>query len=233
MWEPFCGAISGKGKRPLGWQLVDLWKEPASSFDAWAAAFCKATADYQRLDLPKPILLGYSLGGRLALHALLHQPELWQGAIIVAAHPGLHDETEKAARLEQDRHWAERFRTEPWDVLMRDWEAQAVFGGRPNPNPPRSGAFKRKQVASFFDQFSLSRQDNLRPALSRLTTPPVLYLTGEDDTKFTVLGRELAGRCPAITHEIMADAGHRVPWEAAEAFTGAVQDFIQSFCRIR
>src|SRR4051794_21774844 len=53
--------------------------------------------------LPSPrVLLGYSLGGRIALHALLASPQLWSGAVIVSAHPGLTDDQERNDRLQAD-----------------------------------------------------------------------------------------------------------------------------------
>ena len=75
------------------------------------------------------MLLGYSLGGRLALHALLHAPELWAGALVVGADTGLADPKEREARVRWDAAWAERFLNEPWEDVLRDWDAQAVFGG--------------------------------------------------------------------------------------------------------
>ncbi|MBT7213976.1 MAG: hypothetical protein HN869_02080, partial [Verrucomicrobia bacterium] len=50
------------------------------------------------------VILGYSMGGRLALHALTAAPEKWRAAIIVSAHPGLVSGQQE--RREEDREWA-------------------------------------------------------------------------------------------------------------------------------
>ena len=67
-------------------QPVDLWQDfPELELSAWAEAFCSHVQGCDQ----RPVLLGYSMGGRLALHALLARPTLWQSAIVVSAHPGL------------------------------------------------------------------------------------------------------------------------------------------------
>ena len=55
----------------------------------------------------KRALAGYSMGGRLALHALL-EGGAWDAAILIAPHPGLETGEERAARREADALWASR-----------------------------------------------------------------------------------------------------------------------------
>ena len=73
------------------------------------------------------ILLGYSLGGRLALHALTQQPQMWDAAIILSAHPGLSTDEERAGRLTHDQAWAAHFLHDSWPEVMAAWNEQAVF----------------------------------------------------------------------------------------------------------
>src|SRR5262245_20355380 len=62
---------------------------------------------------PAPrILIGYSLGGRLALHCLTQTPSLWSGGVIISGHPGLGDPQMRQERRETDRKWAQRFISE-------------------------------------------------------------------------------------------------------------------------
>src|SRR4051812_11045421 len=46
----------------------------------------------KRLDSRRNILIGYSLGGRIALHALTQAPEMWSGAVLASTHPGLESQ---------------------------------------------------------------------------------------------------------------------------------------------
>jgi 2-succinyl-6-hydroxy-2,4-cyclohexadiene-1-carboxylate synthase len=239
VWEKFRGGVNGSDGGPLDWHTENLWDRRTQAlaadalrlgqnpFRAWARDFC-ARVEAEIAPSERPWLLGYSLGGRLALHALLEAPALWRGVIVVGADSGLSNETEKASRLARDRRWAERFRTEPWENLLAEWDAQAVFGGRKNSVGPREGEFDRASVARLFDAFSKGRQDDLLPTLADLTAPPVLFLAGADDPAFGAVGESLAAACPALTYRPVPGAAHRVPWEAPAAFTRALHDFIGS-----
>ncbi|MEO0375535.1 MAG: hypothetical protein AAF329_13095 [Cyanobacteria bacterium P01_A01_bin.17] len=65
---------------------VDLWSTTAQGFWDWAELFCERVVTE---GASRNVVLGYSLGGRLALHAVLHNPELWEGAIATSTSPGL------------------------------------------------------------------------------------------------------------------------------------------------
>ena len=74
------------------------------------------------------ILLGYSLGGRLALHALLAGAQ-YKRAIFVSTGLGIEGDDARAARRAADEAWARRFETEDFDSVMAAWNAQPVLGG--------------------------------------------------------------------------------------------------------
>ena len=65
----------------------DLWAKQFQSFDDWTEDFCNRVESEGNGE--KSILLGYSLGGRLALHACVHRPDLWQSVVVAGADPGL------------------------------------------------------------------------------------------------------------------------------------------------
>ncbi|MEQ1840332.1 MAG: alpha/beta fold hydrolase, partial [Verrucomicrobiales bacterium] len=78
-------------------------------------------------------LLGYSMGGRIALQALADEPDFWTGAVIISAHPGLKTEQERAQRRKSDLAWAHLARTAPWSDFLAKWNAQSVLDGTPLP----------------------------------------------------------------------------------------------------
>lgn len=51
-------------------------------------------------------------------------------------------------------------------------------------------------------------------------------MTGSDDKRYGRIGDELAGRIPALRHDVIPDAGHRVPWDQPDAFAAAVSRFL-------
>src|SRR5205807_1859552 len=74
------------------------------------------------------ILEGLSeIMSRISLHALIGNPNLWSGAIIVSSHPGLTEPQERKQRLESDRTWANRFLHDEWESVIQAWNSQSVF----------------------------------------------------------------------------------------------------------
>lgn len=202
--------------------LENLWSSPAESLQEWARLFCqRVEADA----LGARFLLGYSLGGRLALHALIHQPELWQGAIIISADPGLSSERDRKNCLAKDQQWSHKFRDQNWDNLLNEWNALPVFCGRKPAYSVLEQDVSRTQIAQTFLKFSKGYQADLRPQIQDLTLP-ILYLSGQEDLKYGQIGQTLAKHCPTVTHQAIANAGHRVPWENPQAFLLAIGHFL-------
>jgi len=202
------------------------WAERGWGFSE-VAEHLLAEAEAVRQAGRSPWLAGYSLGGRLALHALALRPEVWSGAVILSAHPGLAVPAERASRVARDARWAERARHEPWDRFLESWDSQPVFGvdrsgELPGDAPdPRLGLESRREaVARAFELWSLGRQEDLRPALERCGTP-MIWVTGAEDLAFSRLGEEMAGRLPCCRHLALPGLGHRLleaPEQLASAF---------------
>ncbi|MEM9808144.1 MAG: alpha/beta fold hydrolase [Cyanobacteria bacterium P01_D01_bin.56] len=198
-------------------QTVNLWETLSNDAWQWAESFCAIAGSRSFGKKIQPYLLGYSLGGRMGLHGLIQQPDLWAGAVIVSADPGSSDEQKRALYLERDRTWANRFLNEPWDDLLAEWDQLPVFCGRPCTVPRPESVFDRHKIAHAFEAYSKGKMDYLTPHLSRLSLP-ITYVTGGDDHRYGQIGRTLAAECPNVTHIEIPDAGHRVPWEQPEAF---------------
>lgn len=162
------------------------------------------------------ILVGYSFGGRVALHALVSNPDFWDGAVIIAAHPGLTDEEERRKRIEADEKWARRFEGDEWDGLLSDWNSQPVLRGSSNLGR-YEGDFSRPLLAAAFRGCSLGRQKDLRPFLQQ-TKIPILWLVGDRDSKFLSLGKEIASLNSKISLAILPHASHRAPWDQLGPF---------------
>jgi 2-succinyl-6-hydroxy-2,4-cyclohexadiene-1-carboxylate synthase len=162
------------------------------------------------------VLLGYSMGGRLALQLLERQR--FRKAIIVSAGLNAPDDTRRV----RDEEWARRFESEDWSSLMRAWNAQPVFGGH---------SLERREAD--YDRAELARQ--LRewspavlppPRLEQIETP-ILWIAGERDAKYVEVARQAVARLPHAEEWICPAAGHRVPWEQPQAFVSRLRDFLQ------
>ncbi len=200
----------------------------SNSMIDWAQAFNETVS---RDNAQSRILLGYSMGGRLALHSLVRNPSLWDGAVIVSANPAPLPE-ERAPRQVADETWARRFETEPWENLVSAWEGHSVFGGKQIPFKRRESDFRRTDLTGAFRAWSLSRQEKWTRLPGHITLPGV-WITGEQDSRY----REIAQRVCAQTSDApidfvsIADGSHRVPWEQTETFQTHFRGFLQRiFC---
>lgn len=203
--------------------FIDLFNSrPINGLWSWAKTFNRSVKEANR----KKVLVGYSLGGRLALHALLDRPKLWDGAVIVSANPGLQDLKEKQKRLANDLQWSQRFLSEPWEKLMEDWNAQPVFSGDDCKLVRQEKNYSRSTLANVLDVWSLGRQEDLRQSIQNLSIP-ILWIAGERDQKFTSIARSLQFSHPQSKVWIAAEAGHSVPWQLEDSFKQELDTFLK------
>jgi 2-succinyl-6-hydroxy-2,4-cyclohexadiene-1-carboxylate synthase len=206
-------AIPGFLGLPSDWDVLnlsDIQKIDVNAFSCqglweWAREFNLFVKNYS----PHiPIIMGYSMGGRLALHALCLEPELWQGAILLSTHPGLSQKKDKQLRLEKDEIWAQRFEQEEWEVLMKSWNQQEVFQ-QDIFLQREEKYFQRKILATHLRSFSLGRQENLQKKIKRLPMP-ILWMTGQKDEKFSQLARQVSQQHNLSCHYLIKEKGHRL-----------------------
>ncbi len=200
---------------------IDLYtiSSPTTGLNAWAQKFNDCAVQQPE----KRILLGYSLGGRLALHALLQRPDLWLGAIIVSAHPGLDSPEEKKGRLQTDMQWSDKFADAPWDSLMDSWNALPVFKNSMILQRNEMD-YSREYLRDSLAYWSLGRQENLQPFLQQLQLP-ILWLRGADDTTSSFPS-------PALVHPLskvsyLCQAGHRLLWDQPTLAHHEIATFIK------
>lgn len=228
VWKPLADALTSFERPRVRLIAEDLLDAPAAGLDDWADRFCSriraAGAGGGR------ILLGYSLGGRLALHALAACPGLWDGAIVVSAHPGGDDPGAREAIRRRDRRWALRLESEPPARVLRDWDAQPVFGGGPTPAHRPAGSLDGRRWATALRTFSRAEQADLLPRLQAAKLPRLLAVAGADDGPYAAIARRIATAVPAAEVRLVPGAGHRVPWERPEEFTSLVAGFLRGSC---
>ncbi|HFM5317973.1 TPA: 2-succinyl-6-hydroxy-2,4-cyclohexadiene-1-carboxylate synthase [Escherichia coli] len=153
-----------------------------------------------------PWLVGYSLGGRVAMMAACQELAGLCGVVVEGGHPGLQNAEQRAERQRSDRQWAQRFRTEPLTAVFADWYQQPVFTSLNDDQRRELVALRSNNngttLAAMLEATSLAVQPDLRANLSARTFA-FYYLCGERDSKFRALAAELAAECHVIPR-----AGH-------------------------
>ncbi len=165
-------------------------------------------------------LVGYSMGGRIALHVALAEPARVKRLVLIGASPGIDDKAERDERRRADEALADEIEHSTIEAFARRWATTPVLAGQP--------ASVRERV---YEDRLRNTPNGLAAALRGLGTgalpslwdqledirAPTILIVGERDEKF----RATAERMSSLLHdprvEVVAGAGHAVHLEAPAA----------------
>ena len=186
------------------------------------------------LQVPECHLLGYSMGGRLALRLALHCPARFRSLILESASPGLADENEREQRRRDDDALAERIQTMGVEWFVGYWETLPLWKSqRDLPEDILSAQRKQRKsndatgLANSLRGMGNGAQPNLWPRLRKLTMPTLL-LAGDKDSKFVTINQLMAQQMPHAHLKVIPGAGHNTHLEQPLAFQERVISFLQS-----
>ena len=232
-WAPFGEAWSG-------FTLVapDLLGHGASECPAdpgrYAMGRCveDLLALLDRLSDGRVAVVGYSMGGRAALHLALVAPDRLWALVLESASPGIDDPGERAARRESDEALAAAIERDGVEAFVARWESQSLFASQARLPAAVPEALRRQRLANdprglanSLRGMGAAAQEPLWDRL-RAVQVPALLIAGALDAKYCALARRMAQGLPRARVEIVPGAGHAVHLEQPEAFGGAVRAFL-------
>lgn len=195
--------------------------------DRLAAAIAEASVPPH----PPRWVVGYSLGGRLALGLACRHPRLLAGVVAVGAHPGLADPLLREERRASDEALAQGILTDGVPGFVDRWQGLPLFASqRALPAPLLAGqrrlrlSHSASGLAWSLRVLGLGAMRDLRPGLAR-TTVPVHLVTGARDGKFTAIAEGLS--CTA-SHLVVEGAGHNVLLEKPHALAAAIGSILNA-----
>ncbi len=186
----------------------------------YALAAHLAILDESVRDATEPVtLLGYSMGGRLALHWALANPGKFRQLILVGASPGLATAAERAERAYADDAVANYLRTQGLPAFYKYWHNQPFFktllalpAPRLEPILSRRHQNDPEGLALSLEHVGTGRLNPLWDDLHTLTGP-VDLVTGEHDPKFTEIARRMGERMPKARLSVIEGCGHAIHLE--------------------
>ena len=176
-------------------------------------------------------LLGYSLGGRVALKWAAEHPESIISLCLESAHPGLLTEPERQQRVRADKIWANRLRNEPITEVLRDWYRQPVFS-QLSANQIEELVDQHQEqtpapLANSLEQLGLGKQRSFWRFLAKWDKP-LLYISGEQDLKFNGIGNKLTDSCGKAHHAIITNASHNCHWQQKKQYIEVLIAFLEN-----
>ncbi len=166
-------------------------------------------------------LLGYSMGGRVALYFAIE-----------SASPGIDDPQARRERIDQDEFIAQRIEKEGLPSFVWYWENLPLFASQKRlpgeiQEQVRAQRFQNNAggLANSLRGLGTGTQEPLWNRLSGLHIPTLL-IAGALDKKFTEIARRMAALLPAAQLEIVPDVGHTVHLENSPGFDKLVLDYL-------
>jgi 2-succinyl-6-hydroxy-2,4-cyclohexadiene-1-carboxylate synthase len=231
-WGPrLIDGMAGAGITPV---LVDL---PGHGADASAVEPARFTLQaaldrIARAGSWPADLIGYSMGGRIALHFAATYPQRVRRLVLESGSPGLATEEERAARRAADAELATRIVDVGIERFVDEWESQPLFAPRSRVDPETRAVQRAlrlgndpRSLAQAIDGLGAGRLPSLWERLAHIETPTLL-LVGDMDTKYVAIAERMAHAMPNARTVVVAGVGHTVHVEAPGAWLDAVIGFL-------
>jgi 2-succinyl-6-hydroxy-2,4-cyclohexadiene-1-carboxylate synthase len=233
-WGDLLDTLAGYGLRIIALDLPGHGRSSAPP-DARRYAFARCQQDIlaalQALGVSagRALLLGYSLGGRIALYTAFSG--FFRALILESASPGLADPLEREQRRLSDEALAASIEREGVAPFIARWENLPLFNSqRALPRSRREELHRQRLrnsavgLAQSLRGAGAGVQPSLRARLPCLHIP-VLLIAGELDAKFTATARDMALALPQAQVQIVPAAGHNTHLEQPHEFLALLRNF--------
>lgn len=184
------------------------------------------------LKLQKVTLVGYSMGGRVALYFTVKFPQHVEKLVVESANPGIQDPAARTTRAALDDQRALQILAGGINDFVEGWYNLDLFASLKRfPRRWANTKTHRKQnnpqwAAKVIREMSPGRQPPLWRHLSQLKIP-VLLLAGMLDTKYATLVSQMGKLIPQASVQIVPNAGHNIHLEQPQMFANYMGYFLQ------
>lgn len=177
-------------------------------------------------------LVGYSLGGRLALRAALRaadDPGRFGALVTLGATPGIEDARERAQRRAADEELATWVESSAIEDVVAYWERIPALAGQvPELVVAQRADRLGHDPARLAKLLRSAGQGVLKPVWDRLEAleTPLLALAGQRDPRYAAAAERMAAAAPRSRCATIPDAGHAAHLERPDAFAAALLEFL-------
>ena len=232
MSRPLVIFVPGFMQRGDAWAPVAKLvaeRYPSACLDFRTHSFEARLGELREAAAPGAVPVGYSMGGRLALHLALREPDRFAGLVTVGAGAGIDDPEERKRRLDADEDQAAWIERATIERVVARWECLPIFAGQSEELVERQRPGRLSHDPRELAQLMRSAgQGALPPLFDDLPQLriPLLALAGARDERYVEAGRRIAWLAPRARTATVAGAGHAAHLERPDAVARLVLEFL-------
>lgn len=248
-WRAVATRLAQRGWEVVAPDLPALADGAGDPFDAVCAGAASLVRDVFRRTGRRPVLIGYSMGGRIALEAAIRAQRLRDGAdgflpisglVLESAGLGPANDREREELRRRNEGWAARVRDEGVEAFMDWWEALPLFASqRSLPDDARAAlragrlgndpATLALELSGWGQHHQAGRADALA-CLDGFAARGVAsaYLAGALDRKYRAIAEEVRAASSATTVRVFPSVGHNIHLEDPEGYARVLADWCDS-----
>lgn len=176
------------------------------------------------------IIVGYSMGGRVALNFTEEFPLKVKKLVLISANPGIEDEAERNSRIVADELLAKKIENEDFSEFLDNWYKNPIFTGM-SENLKSAIITKKMQndPKILADSLRIAGTGRMKPLWKGLNgiQVPVLVISGKRDEKYTKISSMISRLIKNCDSEIIPEAAHCVHLEKPEIVFDIIKEFIE------
>jgi 2-succinyl-6-hydroxy-2,4-cyclohexadiene-1-carboxylate synthase len=181
------------------------------------------------LEAGSSVLVGYSLGGRLALRAALRSPGSFTAVVLVGSTAGIAEGPMRVQRAEADEKLASWMEAMPIEDIVALWERQPLFADQSEllVEEQRPGRLSQ-DPRSLALLLRTAGQGTLEPVWDELRTleVPLLAIAGARDDGYSAAAKRIASVALSARAAIVEEAGHAAHLQQPAAVADLITDFL-------
>jgi 2-succinyl-6-hydroxy-2,4-cyclohexadiene-1-carboxylate synthase len=183
------------------------------------------------LKIDRVTLLGYSMGGRIALHTATRFAHRVKSLVLESASPGIEDDKERIDRAALDDLRAEQIEHKGVATFVEQWYNAPLFDSL-HAKQEKLALLKQSRLvhdphalAAALRGLSVGRQPSLWQEIPRLDIP-TLVITGASDMKYCDIADKMAALLPRSRQIIIGNAGHNSHFEQPQELLARLREFL-------
>ncbi len=214
-WDAFSEHLDHERYRPLTPEL----RGHGQNGSVRPISFELCVADLLTAAPPRFTLVGYSLGGRIALQLALAAPERIDRLVLISSSAGITDQAERGVRLSKDLALADEIEAGSITRFADDWLAGPLFvNDEAEVNASARAEILKNSpanIAAALRGISIGRMEPLWPRLAEIAAPTTV-VAGQSDGRYVELAEQIADEIDGSELELIDGAGHALPRSAPE-----------------